>query len=85
MVFFRNVSCGFIVFRQGFVFIAEIHLSDLLHVLGEILEALFDLTGLGPDPSIHQLIVVVCQMHEPRKALPQPYRINQRETHSPNG
>ena len=51
--------------------LAEVHLDDVLHVLGQIGQALLDVDGVGPDAAGHQLLVEVGQVHEGREVVAQ--------------
>ena len=68
-----------VVLRDRLVFIAQVLLDDVLHVLGKIGETLLDVPCLRPDLAADQLIVVVGQVHEARKVLTEPDGIQDRE------
>ena len=74
-----DLAGGGVVLVDGFVFVAEIGLDDILHVFGEIVELLLDVAGLGPDLLDHRQFVMVREVHEAREALPQSHGIDHRE------
>ena len=61
---FRDFARVAVVVVEGRVFIAQIGLQHVLHVLGHIGQTLLDVRRLGPDPAGHQLFVDVGQVHE---------------------
>lgn len=80
VIFLGDVAGLLVVFGDGRVFIAEIHLDDFLHVLVQVGEALFDLRGLRPDAAVDQMFRVVGQVHDAGETLAQADRVDDRET-----
>ena len=58
-----------VVFLDGLELVAQVFLDHVLHVLGQIGQALLDVLGLGPDPVGDQQLVIVSQVHERREIL----------------
>ena len=79
MIFFRRDSRLGIVISDRLELIAKVHLDDLLHLLVEFSQALLDLAGLRPDPSINRVVFVVSEVHQTGKALTQSRGIDYRE------
>ena len=59
--------------------VAEVLLDHVLHVLGQVDEALLDVLGLGPDSRADEGLVVVGEVHEAGEVLAEPDRIEQGE------
>ena len=64
MIFFRHATGLLVVFRDGRVFVAQVHLDDLLHVLVQVAEFFLELTGLRPDTAVDAARLVICQVHQ---------------------
>ena len=79
MVFFRHAVGLRVVFGDGGVFVAQIHLDDFFDVLVEFRQTFLDLIVLGPDAPIDEGFLVIGQMHEPGKILAQADGINDGE------
>ena len=61
---FRDFARVAVVVIERRVFIAQIRLQHVLHVLGDIGQTLLDVRRFGPDAAGHQLFVDVGQVHE---------------------
>jgi len=83
IILFRNDPRLLVVFGDGGIFIAQVHLDDLLHVLIEVGQFLLDLARLGPDAAVDELRFVVGQVHDAGEVLPQPHRVNDGEVQPP--
>ena len=79
MIFLRDAAGLGVVFRDGFVFVAEIHLDDLLHVLVQLRQLLLELGGLRPNAAVDLGLLVIGQVHEAGEILAQPDRIKNGE------
>ncbi len=75
MVLFCDHTGLFIVFGDGPIFVAQIHLDDFFDVLVERAEPLLDLRGLGPNPAVDELFLVVGQVHHAGEVLAQAYGV----------
>ena len=78
-VFFGDRAGLFVVFGDGRVLVAQIHLDDLFDVLVEFGEAFLDLGALGPDPVMDQGFLVIREVHQPGEILAEPDRIDEHE------
>ena len=79
MIFLGDHAGLFVVFGNGLIFIAQIHLDDFFHVLVQVPEPLLDLAGLGPNPAIDELLLIIGQVHHAGETLSQPNRVDDRE------
>src|SRR5206468_12783295 len=80
MIFLGDLPGRSIVFGNGRVFVAQIHLDDLLHMLGYSRESVFNLVALRPDSAVENVLFVIRQMRDTRKILSKLHRINDRKT-----
>ena len=69
MVFLGDGAGVGIVFGDGRVFVAQIHLNDLLHVVIQFGEFLFDLLRLSPDAAVDVAGFVIGQVHDAGEIL----------------
>ena len=69
MIFFGDGAGLGVVFGDGFVLVAEIHLDDLFHVLVQFGELLLELAGLRPDAAVDVAFLVIGQVHEAGEIL----------------
>ena len=60
-------------------FVAQVLLDHVFHVGLEVRQALIDVRRLGPDPAGDKKLVVIGKVHERRKVLPQPDRVEDGE------
>ena len=79
MIFLREPPGLRVVFRERLVFVAQIHLRDLLDVLVEIGEALFELRLLRPDAAIDEPLLEIREVHDAGEVLAEANRIKNRE------
>ena len=79
MIFLRDGAGLGVVFRDGGIFVAQIHLDDFLHVLVQFRELLLELRRLRPDAAVDGARLVIGQMHERREVLSQPDRVENGE------
>ena len=80
VILFRYAPSLLVVLSDRFVFVAQIHLDDLLDVLAQFRESLFDLIALCPDAAVNETLLIVRKMHQSCKALSKSDRINDGET-----
>ena len=80
MIFFRDAAGLRVVFRDGRVFVAQIHLDDFLHVLVQLREPFLELRRLRPDAAVDAALLVIGEVHERGKILAEADRIKNRET-----
>ena len=69
VVLLRDVARLLVVFGDGGVLVAQIHLDDLLHVLVQVRQPLLDLPGLRPDAAVDELLLVIRQVHDAGEVL----------------
>ena len=69
----------FVVVLDRLVFVAEIDLDHVLHVLGQFPQAPLDVARLRPDPVGDELLVEIGQVHEGGEVLAQTHRIDDQE------
>ncbi len=81
VVFFCDAACLLIVLGDRGVFIAKVHLDDLLDVLIEFGESLLDLVALRPDAAVDEALLVIGEMHEASEVLAEADGINDGEGH----
>ena len=65
----RDLAGLCVVLGQRFILIAQVLLQHVLHVYGEVRQALVDLRRLGPDAVIDEPVIVVRQVHEGREVF----------------
>ena len=80
MIFLRQPPGLRVVFRERFVFVAQIHLRDLLDVFVEIGEALLELRLLRPDAAVDEALLEIRQVHDAGEVLSEANRIEDRES-----
>ena len=68
-----------VVFGDGFVFVAEIHLDDLFHVFVQLRQLFLELVGLCPDAAVDVALLVIGQVHEAGEILAEADRIKNGE------
>lgn len=66
------------VLNRG-VLVAQVLLDDVLHVFGQVGQALLNVLRLRPGPASDQLLVVVGQVHKGGSVLPQADGVNEGE------
>ena len=69
VIFFGDAAGLLVVFGDGRVLVAQVHLDDLLDVLAQFREALLDLVALRPDAAVDEAFLVIGEVHEPREIL----------------
>ena len=69
VILLRHAAGLFVVFGDRCVFVAQVHLDDLLDMLVELLKAFFDVIALRPDAAIDQSGLVIGEMHQTGKVL----------------
>jgi len=69
VIFFGEATCALVVFGEGGVVVAQVHLGDFFDVFVQFGEAIFDLGGLGPDAAVDEAVFVVGQVHEAGEVL----------------
>jgi len=77
LILLRNDPCLLVVLRDSGVFVAQIHLDDLLHMLVEIGQPLVDLRALRPNLAVDELLLVIGKVHHPGEVLG-PAQLDQR-------
>src|ERR1039458_6359698 len=83
VIFFRDAAGLRVVFRDGRVFVAQIHLDDFLHVIVQLRELLLELRRLRPDAAVEAAFVVVRQVRQRGKILSEADGIKNREAQFP--
>jgi len=63
-VFFGDASSFFVILGDREILVPEIHLDDFFDLLGELIEAGFDVVALGPDAAIDEGFFVIGEVHE---------------------
>jgi len=63
-VFFGDASSFFVILGDREILVSEIHLDDFFDLLGELIEAGFDVVALGPDAAIDEGFFVIGEVHE---------------------
>ena len=63
-IFFGDASGFFVILGDRVILVPEIHLDDFFDLLGELIEAGFDVVALGPDATIDEGFFVVGEVHE---------------------
>ncbi len=79
MIFLRDTAGLGVVFRDGCIFVAQIHLDDFFHVLVQLREPFLELRRLCPDAAVDAAFLVIGEVHERGKILAQTDRIKNRE------
>lgn len=79
VIFFRNTSGFFVVFGDRRIFVSQIHLDHFFDMLAKLREPFLDLIALRPDAAIDDAFLIIGKVHQPRKILSKPDRINNRE------
>ncbi len=79
VVFFRDAAGLLVVFGDRRVFVAQIHLDDLLDVLAQLGEPLLDLVALRPDAAVDEAFLVVGEVHQAGEVLAEPDRVDDGE------
>ena len=79
---FSNFAGSRVVLFDRFEFTAKIRLEDALHMFGDFLQSITDLSRVCPDSIADQQLIEVRQVHQSGKALAKPHRINQCELNS---
>ena len=79
VILLRNHARLLVVFRDGGILVAQIHLDDLLHVLVQVGQLLLDLARLRPDAAVDDLLLVVGQVHDAGEVLPQAHGVKDGE------
>ena len=69
MIFFREPPGLRVVFGERGVFVAQIHLRDLLDMLVEVGEALLELWLLCPDAAVDEAFFEIGQVHDTGEVL----------------
>jgi hypothetical protein len=82
LIFLREATGLGVVFGERRVFVAQIHLRDLLDVFVEVGEALLDLRLLRPDAAVDEALLKIREMHDAGKVLAEADRIKDRERQS---
>ena len=72
-----------VVFVERRILVTKVHLDDLLDVLVQLRQPLFDLRRLRPDPPVDERLLIVAEVHQPGEVLPETDRIDQRENRTP--
>ena len=72
MIFLRHAAGLRVVFRDGGVFVAQIHLDDFLHVLVQFGELFLELRRLRPDAAVEAALLVIGQVRQRGEILAQP-------------
>src|SRR5208282_1717287 len=62
MIFLGDAAGLGVVFRDRFVFVAEIHLDDLLHVFVQLRQLFLELGGLRPNPAVDVAFLIIGQV-----------------------
>ena len=76
MILLRHAaSLRTIVFGDRGVFIAQVHLDDFLHVLIQFGQLLLEVARLRPDAAVDAAFLVIGEVHEGRKILSEPDRV----------
>ena len=75
MIFLRDGAGLGVVFGDGGIFVAEIHLDDFLHVLVQLRELLLELRRLRPDAAVDRTLLVIREVHQRGKVLAESDRI----------
>ena len=82
LIFFGDHAGLLIIFGDGRILVAKVHLDDLLHMLVEFAEPLLDLRALGPDFAVNDLLLIIGQVHHAGEILAQADWINDSEIYS---
>jgi len=83
VILLRHAARLLVVLGDRCIFIAQIHLDDFLDVLVELGEALLDVIPLRPDAAVDERWLVIGQMHQSGKVLPQTDGIDDRQRRLP--
>ena len=81
MIFLGDAAGLRVVFRDGRVFVAQIHLDDLFHVLVQLGELFLELRRLRPDAAVDVAFLVIGQVHQRGEILAEADRIKNGEAH----
>ena len=73
---FSDFAGSRVVLFNRFEFTAKIRLEDALHMFGDFLQSITDLSRVCPDSITDQQLIEVRQMHQSGKALAKPHRVN---------
>ena len=79
MIFLRDAAGLLVVFGDGRVFVAQIHLDDLFHVLVQLGELFLDLVALRPDAAVDEAVLVIGEVHEAGEVLAEADRVEDGE------
>ena len=79
MIFLGDAAGLRVVFRDGRVFVAQIHLDDLFHVLVQLGELFLELRRLRPDAAVDGGLLVIRQVHQRGEILAEADRIENGE------
>ena len=85
MVLFGDHAGLVVVFGDGGVIVAQVHLDDLLDMLVEAGQALLDLRRLRPDAAVDDLLLVVGQVHNAGEILSEADRVDDGEVQPSGG
>ena len=80
MIFLREVAGLRVVFGDGRVVVAEIHLDDFFHVLVQLREPLLNLRRLRPDAAVDAASLVIGEVHQRGEILAEADRVYDRKT-----
>ncbi len=69
-----------VVLLDRLEFVAQVFLDHIFHVSLKVRQALVEMRRLGPDPAGDEQLVVIGQVHERRKVLAQPDRVEDGES-----